>query len=83
MQMILIPIFSIFEEEINVFFFGLSAFLPASQEWKEGNLLPIGLVFEHRLNPKNDPGVYADIIVTKDIAEQIEVIKLTSLKLKF
>ncbi|XP_011312034.1 uncharacterized protein [Fopius arisanus] len=48
------------------------AFLPASQEWKDGNLLPIGLVFEHRLNIKNDPGVYADIVVAQDIAEHIE-----------
>ncbi|XP_015111489.1 uncharacterized protein LOC107037444 [Diachasma alloeum] len=48
------------------------AFLPASQEWKDGKLLPVGLVFDHRLNTKNDPGVYADVVVAQDIAEHIE-----------
>ncbi|KAF7988982.1 hypothetical protein HCN44_007292 [Aphidius gifuensis] len=48
------------------------AILPVNKEWKEGCLLEVGLVFEHRLNTDNKPGIYADVVVAMDRGENIE-----------
>ncbi|KAK0178606.1 hypothetical protein PV327_007484 [Microctonus hyperodae] len=48
------------------------AILPSNKEWPNGILLPIGIVFEHRFNKHKTPGVYADIVVAKEIAQNIE-----------
>lgn len=54
-------------------FFIIIAILPSNKEWPNGILLPIGIVFEHRFNKNKTPGVYADIVVAKEIAQNIEV----------
>ncbi|XP_036149525.1 uncharacterized protein LOC105828138 isoform X3 [Monomorium pharaonis] len=42
------------------------AVLPAHENWKDGELLPVSFVFEHYLNKNKSPKVYADVIVGND-----------------
>ncbi|XP_012234469.1 uncharacterized protein [Linepithema humile] len=48
------------------------AILPAAENWKDGVLLPVSLIFKHHLNKNNSPCVYADIIVANDRATHVE-----------
>ncbi|XP_076765710.1 uncharacterized protein LOC143432733 [Xylocopa sonorina] len=48
------------------------AILPASNDWKDGELLPASFCFEHNLNKNNSPCVYADVIIAADCASHIE-----------
>ena len=48
------------------------AILPGDAEWENGELLPVSFCFEHHLNKNNSPCVYADVIVTKDCAPNVE-----------
>lgn len=50
-----------------------SAILPASEEWEDGELLPVTFCFEHRLNKNNSPCIYVDVIVATDRASHVEV----------
>ncbi|KAL7289650.1 hypothetical protein TKK_0016379 [Trichogramma kaykai] len=48
------------------------AILPTDSSWEDGRLLPIGFVFEHRLNKDFSPAVYADVVVATDRAPHVE-----------
>ncbi|XP_020279049.1 uncharacterized protein LOC109852364 [Pseudomyrmex gracilis] len=48
------------------------AILPASEDWKDGVLLPASFVFKHYLNKSKSPCVYADVIVAADRAPHVE-----------
>ncbi|XP_003706262.2 uncharacterized protein LOC100875611 [Megachile rotundata] len=48
------------------------AILPASEEWEDGELLPVSFCFEHHLNKDNSPCVYADVVAATDRAPHVK-----------
>ncbi|XP_015182542.1 PREDICTED: uncharacterized protein LOC107069607 [Polistes dominula] len=50
------------------------AILPASDDWENGELMPVSFVFKHKLNNNNSPQVYADVVVASDLVHRIEKI---------